>query len=323
MYCIYIYIQYIHTFCCHWQKNTFGVSIKIYKLGGDKMESIMIECNHIHKSFGSFSLKDITFTFPAGYILGVVGANGSGKTTLLHILLGLYKADSGELHIFDNDYQDKETVIREEIGLVLQDDLFYEHLNLYDNACHFGKRYSKFDKNKLSEYCRRFSLDEKKRYCKLSKGEKLKFQFAFALSHHPKLLILDEATGNFDLEFRTEFQKLMTEFIQDGKHSIIFSSHVFNEMERIADYILFMDKGEVVLYKDRESIIQEYRMIIGEQYKINRLSSQNVIYKEGTKEEMKALVRYSKFDTYDKELTVKNVTISDFIYYYMAAKKSN
>lgn len=284
---------------------------------------MIVECNHVNKSLGNFSLKDITFAFPSGYILGMVGANGSGKTTLIHMLLGLYKADSGDIQIFKKNYQDEEIQIKEEIGFVLQDDLFYEQLSLSDNACHFGKKYRKFDKEKFVEYCRQFGLDEKKIYAKLSKGEKLKFQLAFALSHNPKLLILDEATGNFDLSFRATVQKLMTEFIQDGEHSIIFSSHVFNEMERIADYILFLDKGEIVLYKDRESIMQEYRIVIGERYKINNLPSQNIIYSEGDKEEVKALVKYSKFDKYDKELIVKDVTISDFIYYYMAAKKSD
>ena len=286
-----------------------------------KMESIMVECNHINKNFGSFCLKDITFSFPAGYILGLVGANGSGKTTLIHMLLGLYQADSGYIHIFDKGYQDKEICIKQEIGFVLQDDLFYKHLNLYHNACHFGEKYKNFDNKRFVEYCRQFGLDERKVYYKLSKGEQLKFQLAFALSYNPKLLILDEATGNFDLAFRAEFQKLITAFIQDGKHSVIFSSHVFDEMERIADYILFMDKGEAVLYMDRESIIQQYRIICGEPYKINNLPSQNIIYREGDKEEVKALVKYSKYDKYDKELTVKNVTISDFIYYYMAARK--
>ncbi len=287
-----------------------------------KMESIMVECNHINKNVGSFCLKDITFSFPAGYILGLVGANGSGKTTLIHMLLGLYQADSGYIHIFDKGYQDKEICIKQEIGFVLQDDLFYKHLNLYHNACHFGEKYKNFDNKRFVEYCRQFGLDERKVYYKLSKGEHLKFQLAFALSYNPKLLILDEATGNFDLAFRVEFQKLITAFIQDGKHSVIFSSHVFDEMERIADYILFMDKGEAVLYMDRESIIQQYRIICGEPYKINNLPSQNIIYREGDKEEVKALVKYSKYDKYDKELTVKNVTISDFIYYYMAARKA-
>lgn len=282
----------------------------------------MVECNHINKNFGGFSLKDITFSFPAGYILGLVGANGSGKTTLIHMLLGLYKADSGCICIFDNNYQDKETDIKQDIGFVLQEDLFYKHLNLYHNACHFGEKYKNFDNRKFVEYCRQFGLDKKKQYYKLSKGEQLKFQLAFALSYNPKLLILDEATGNFDLEFRTEFQKLMTAFIQDGQHSIILSSHVFDEMERIADYILFMDKGETVLYMDRESIMQEYRMISGEHYKIKNLPSQNVIYREGDKGEVKALVKYSKYDKYDKELIIKNVTISDFIYYYMVARKA-
>ncbi len=292
------------------------------KMEAIKLESIMVECNHVNKNFGGFCLKDITFTFPAGYILGLVGANGSGKTTLIHMLLGLYKADSGYIRIFDSDYQDKEMNIKEDIGFVLQDDLFYKHWNLYNNACHFGKKYKHFDNKKLVEYCRQFGLDERKTYYKLSKGERLKFQLAFALSYNPKLLILDEATGNFDLAFRTEFQRLMTAFIQDGQHSIIFSSHVFDEMERIADYILFMDKGEAVLYMDRESIIQEYRIISGERYKINNLPSQNIIYREGDKEEVKALIKYSKYDKYDKELIVKNVTISDFIYYYMAARKA-
>jgi len=283
----------------------------------------MVELNQVNKSLGNFQLKNISFQFPKGYIMGLAGANGSGKTSLIYMLLGLYTADSGHISILDSDYDTNEAGIKDKIGFVLQEDLFYMQESLIKNGMFFGKKYHDFQSEKLHEYFRRFGLDSKKRYGRLSKGEKLKFQLAFALSHNPQLLILDEATGNFDLAFRTEFQKLMTAFIADGEHSIILSSHVYDEMERIADYLLFMDHGEAVLFMDREAIANEYRLVSGERYKIKNLSRDHIIYCEENQFETKALVKYSRFDTYDKGLTVKNVSMSDFIYYYMAGLKAD
>ncbi len=286
-------------------------------------ESLIVEFDQVNKRLGGFRLEDVTFGFPRGYIMGLVGANGAGKTSLIHMILGIYAPDSGTVRVLGNDYDTKEAWIKERLGFVLQEDLFYTGQSLMGNGDFFGRKYSNFHREQLMRYIDLFGLDGKKKYGRLSKGEKLKFQLAFALSHEPELLILDEAAGSFDPEFRTEFQRIIAEFIEDGKRSVILSTHVFDEIDRMADYILLMDNGKIILYKDRERIAQEYRFVSGESYKINRISRDRIVYAEGNKEQTKALVRHSRYHDYDKELKVTEVTMSDFIYYLMAGLKTD
>ena len=177
----------------------------------------MIQLDKVSKKLGIFELKDISFSLPAGYICGIAGRNGAGKTTLLHLLSGLYQPDSGAVMIFDSRYDTQEKQIHDSLGVVLNEDLMMKHLNLEKNGDYFGTYYSGYQKEQLLSYLKQFGLEKNRKFGKLSKGEKLKYQFAFALSCNPKLLILDEPTANFDVEFRKDFLKLLQEFISDGQ----------------------------------------------------------------------------------------------------------
>lgn len=221
----------------------------------------MIEAQGITKKFAKFRLDNISFTLPEGYICGLVGRNGAGKTTLLHILLGLYQADEGHL-LFDNkDYETDEKAIHDEIGVVLVEELFASSLTLIQNANRFGQYYSGYDEGQMRAYLDKFHLDPKKRFGKLSKGQKLKCQFAFALAHKPKLLILDEPTGNFDPEFREQFWEELMKFMEDGTRSVILATHLTEELDRRADYLLYLEEGKMVYAGDMETFREEYRSV--------------------------------------------------------------
>ena len=209
----------------------------------------MIDCNNVSKRFTSFSLKNITFNLPAGYICGLIGENGSGKTTLINILSGLYSYD-GEVRISGRDYCNNEYDIKQDIGVVVHGDIFEAQESLISNGNYFGRFYKKYSKNLLENYLERFNLNDKKKYKDLSKGEKLKFALAFALAHKPRLLLLDEPGANFDIEFRKEFNSLLREFISDGTRSVVLSTHIISDVEKFADYILFLKNGERVLFGD-------------------------------------------------------------------------
>ena len=272
----------------------------------------MIDCNNVSKRFTSFSLKNITFNLPAGYICGLIGENGSGKTTLINILSGLYSYD-GEVRISGRDYCNHEYDIKQDIGVVVHGDIFEAQESLISNANYFGRFYKKYSKNLLENYLERFNLNDKKKYKELSKGEKLKFALAFALAHEPRLLLLDEPGANFDIEFRKEFNSLLREFIIDGTRSVILSTHIISDVETFADYILFLKNGKQVLFGDVETIREKYRMVSGEKYKI-KLLKDRIIYLEEGRISCNALVKHDK-QGYDKELKVWEPGIDELMYY--------
>lgn len=276
--------------------------------------SLLVHFNEVKKTLGTFSLQDISFALPKGYILGVIGENGAGKTSLLHLLLGLYRKDSGEISVLGMDYDSKEKEIKNEIGFVLVDELFNQEFTLAQNGDVFGKYYERYDKKVFLYYCKEFDLDCKKKLKRLSKGEKLKFQFAFALAHDPKLLVLDEPTANFDPKFQKKFREILTKFVRDGEHSVILATHLTTDLDQIADYILFMEKGRMLFYMDKESLYDKYRMVTGEDYKINLLKGEQIVYKEKGQYSSRALIRHHKWNNYDA-LQVRVPTIEEMMYY--------
>lgn len=280
----------------------------------------MIKVRNLSKRLGTFCLEDINFELPPGYIMGLIGPNGSGKTTLLHLLMGLYTANEGEITIFDKKYETDEHAIREDLGVVLQERLFEDYRTLEENASYYGKYYANYDGELMDEYLNRFGLEPKRKYKGLSKGEELKFQFAFALAHKPKLLLLDEPTGNFDPEFREEFLKELKEFIADGEHSIILATHLTEDLDQLADYILYLEKGKQLLAMDIETMHDTFRMIAGDEYRIRLFQADHVIHMEKGAYGTKALVRHRRRFDY-KGLTVTKPTIEELMYFM--TKRSN
>lgn len=282
---------------------------------------MLLQAKDISKTLGTFHLKNISFELPEGYIMGLIGPNGAGKTTLLHLLLGLYRPDAGEIMIDGRTYPDSEREIHEILGTVLLDELFDTSMTLMQNGNFYGKYYKNYNPQTLEKYLEKFSLEPNRKYRMLSKGEKLKFQFAFALSHEAKLLVLDEPTGNFDPEFRKEFFAVLKEFIADGTKSVILSTHLTDDLDRIADYILYLEKGELLLSSDIEELRESYRLVTGEKYKINLLPKEDVIHVEEGTYGTRALVRNYKRSHYDPSLTVAVPSIEELMYFMTKRRK--
>ena len=277
----------------------------------------MIQIEHVTKNFGNFKLSDINLSLPAGYICGLIGENGAGKTSLIHLLLGLYRPDDGQIFINGNDINRDEVAAKNEIGYVLSEELFDGELTLLQNASLYGKYYKNYDRDTFLSYCKRFELDEKKKLKQQSKGQKLKFQFAFTLSHAPKVLILDEPTANFDPTFRSDFIKILTEFIQDGTKSVLLATHLTSDLDRIGDYITFLHKGKIIFSSDRQEMEDSFRLVRGEDYKINQIPKERIIHKEKTEFGSKALVHHRPRYVYDNALSVDIPTIEDIMYYFV------
>lgn len=283
---------------------------------------MLVSFDNVSKRLGTFQLEHISMGLPSGYILGLIGPNGAGKTTMLHLVLGLYTPDEGEIRINNQQYETQEKVIREELGVVFVEDLFDMTMTLIENGEAYGRFYKNYDKQLFEQYLERFRLEPARRFGRLSKGEKLKFQFAFALSHDAKLLVLDEPTGNFDPEFRNEFFEILKTFIADGTRSVILATHLTEDLDRIADYILYLDDGKMVFSGDIESLRDSYRMVAGEAYKINLIKEENVIYREETSCGTKALVKHKNHRKYDEALVVTVPTIEELMYFITKGGKT-
>lgn len=279
----------------------------------------MLKLDHVSKKLSNFHLQDISLELPSGHIMGLIGENGAGKTTLIHILSGLYSKDQGEITLNGMEYGREEAEIKQEIGVVIHGSgLFDRQDTLIRNADYYGRFYRNYDADLLRTLLEQFRLDGRKKYKHLSKGEALKFAMAFALSHKPRLLLLDEPTANFDKDFRKQFFDLLRDYTADGENSVILSTHITSDIDKAADYLLYLQEGRQLLYDDIEGIRGNYRIAAGEEYKI-KLLKDRVIHMETGKFGCKALVSNSK-KPFDPALKVWEPSIEELMY-FMAHKK--
>ena len=195
----------------------------------------MLQVNNLDKKLSgteNFHIDNVSLHIPGGYICGLIGENGAGKTTLIRILMGLYNT-SGDVVINGHDMRTDEAAAKDDLAVVFDEGFFQQDMSLEQIGIFYGELYSRFDMSTYLEYLKRFELDKKKRYKKLSKGMKTKAQFAFALSHDAKLFLLDEPTAGLDRHFRDEFLKICADLVSDGSRSILISSHITEDVGRI------------------------------------------------------------------------------------------
>jgi len=224
----------------------------------------MLEINNLTKEFyEGFKLDNVSFKLEPGYIMGFIGPNGSGKSTTIKLIMNLLKKDSGEIKIFGKDHLKYEVEIKDRIGFVYDESYFYENLTIEKMKKIIAPFYSKWDEEVFQRYLKVFELGEKYVIKKLSKGMKMKFALAIALSHHAELIIMDEPTSGLDPIFRREILDILYNIIQDENISIFFSTHITTDLERIADYITYINKGKIVFSKSKDEIMSNYAIIKG------------------------------------------------------------
>ena len=217
-----------------------------------------IEVNHINKKYEQFQLSNVSFTVPAGCIVGFIGENGAGKTTTIKSILNCIMIDHGEIKLFGKPISNE---IKEEIGVVFDQNFFYEGLSAKDIDLILKNTYKHWDSQLFYQYCTDWELPINQAMKQLSKGMKMKVSIAAALAHHPKLLILDEATSGLDPISRNDILDIFLDFIQDEDHSIFFSSHITSDLEKIADRIIFIHKGKILFEKDKDELKDNYGVL--------------------------------------------------------------
>lgn len=224
----------------------------------------MLEVKNLTKEFFmGFKLEDISFKLEPGYIMGFIGPNGSGKSTTIKLIMNLLKKDSGEIKIFGKDHIESEIEIKDRIGFVYDEPYFYEDLTLEKMKNVIAPFYSQWDEKQYEKYLKKFDLKPQYVIKRMSKGMVTKFALAIALSHHAQLIIMDEPTSGLDPIFRREILDIIYDLIKDENLSIFFSTHITTDLERIADYITYINKGKLVFSKSKDEIMDNFGLVKG------------------------------------------------------------
>ena len=220
-----------------------------------------VEVKNLVKEYDKFKLGEINFEIPSGSIVGLIGENGAGKTTLIKSILNIINTNNGSINIFNKDNKQYEKVVKEDIGVVLDNMFFPENLKIKDINSIMKGIFKNWNSETFNKYLLEFKLDEKLIIKKLSKGMRKKLEIATAISHEPKLLILDEPTSGLDPVVRSEVLDIFMDFIQDEEHSILLSTHITSDLEHIADKIIFINDGKIVLDKSRDELLDNYGVL--------------------------------------------------------------
>ena len=220
-----------------------------------------IEVKELSITYREFSIDKISFTVPKGSIMGFIGQNGAGKTTTLKAILNLIKRQSGEIKILGLDNIKDERKIKEQIGVVFDESYFHDNLTIKDITKMMKNIYKNWDNNTFAKYINKFKLPQDKIVKDFSRGMKMKLSIAVALSHDPKILILDEATSGLDPIVREEILDIFLDFIQDEEHSILISSHITGDLEKVADYITFIDDGKIIFSKNKDELCDDMGIV--------------------------------------------------------------
>ena len=223
----------------------------------------LIEINGLCKKFESFQLKNVSFTLEEGYIMGFIGRNGAGKSTTLKTMLNLMKNDGGEVKLCGLSMPKDELEIKNQVGYVFGGVDFYPEAKISRITNVTKSFYHEWDDARYKELCERFEIDQNKKFKHLSAGMKVKYSVAVAMSHNPKLLILDEPTSGLDPAARDDLVLLFQEFVEDGAHSILFSTHITSDLEKCADYITYIKQGQILASTDRDSFRESYISVAG------------------------------------------------------------
>ncbi|MCF6464478.1 ABC transporter ATP-binding protein [Clostridium sp. Cult2] len=223
----------------------------------------ILEVKNLRKEFKNFTLDNINFNLEPGYIMGFIGPNGAGKSTTIKLIMNLLKNNGGEIKVFGKDHIKYEKKIKDRIGFVYDENYYYEDLTINQMKNIVATFYSKWDDNQFNYYIKEFDLNPKAKIKTLSKGMKMKFSLAIALSHHADLIIMDEPTSGLDPVFRREILDILYSIIQDDSKSIFFSTHITTDLEKIADYITFINDGKIIFSKSKDEVLESYSIVKG------------------------------------------------------------
>ena len=280
-----------------------------------------IELSHIQKSFGDFAIRDLNLTVPSGTICGLVGENGAGKSTTIRLLMGALRLDSGMASVLGTDVSSPEfRQVKEDIGVVLDEAYFPESLNAVQVGKIMAATYRQWDQPLYDSFLKRFDLPLNKQFKDFSRGMRMKLAIAAALSHRPKLLVLDEATAGLDPIVRDEVLDIFNEFTREEDHSILISSHILSDLEKLCDYIAFIHQGELLFCEEKDQLLEQYGIFEDSRENLDCLLPEAVVAREETRYGgVRALVRRDKAPS---GFRLEKPTVEDVVLFLVKGAKS-
>ncbi|QTB22366.1 ABC transporter ATP-binding protein [Lysinibacillus sphaericus] len=280
------------------------------------MENV-IELQHIQKSFNGFQIKDFSIHVKKGFVTGFIGGNGAGKSTTIKMIMNLLQQDSGTISIFGKTYEKHEKEIKERIGFVYDENIFYENITLKGMKRIIKPAYKRWDDEAFQHYVEQFELPLNKNMKTFSKGMKMKASLAIALAHHAELIIMDEPTSGLDPIFRRELLNILHELMQDEDKTIFFSTHITTDLDRIADYITFIHNGVHIFTKEFYKIQEEYAIVKGTLDLLDRETEQEFVSLRKTNRGFEALTtnKHRVVTIFGDTVVIEKPTLEDIMYY--------
>ena len=272
-----------------------------------------IEIKNLNKDYQNFTLKNVNFSIPAGYVTGFIGRNGMGKTTTIKSILSLVQYQGDILSIHGDE---KTKLNNQKIGVIMDDSFLAKDWNmeLVNQAMKVG--YDEWNENAYWKFLEKFNIDKKLKVKELSRGMKIKLMLSIALSHNAELLILDEPTSGLDPSMREEFVEVISDYMQDDKHTVLFSTHITQDLETIADYIVFIDNGEIVLALEKEEFINYFMILKCGLENQNILDSSAILGQKKTKYNIEYLVKRHAIQDIPNEYVEDAITIDKIMILY-------
>ncbi|MBD7945832.1 ABC transporter ATP-binding protein [Psychrobacillus sp. Sa2BUA9] len=280
------------------------------------MENV-VEFTNVTKRFKDFTVKNIDLQVKQGFVTGFIGANGAGKSTSIKMMMNLLRPDVGEIKLFGLDYKKHEKAIKERIGFVYDGNVFFEGLNMKDIKRIVAPAYKHWDDKVFYQYIEKFELPLNKAIKTFSKGMQMKASLAIALSHHAELIIMDEPTAGLDPIFRRELLDLLQELMVDGNRTIFFSTHITTDLDRIADYIAFMQSGELVFNQSIHDVAENYAIVKGRLDLLDRDTEKAFIHVHRATTGFEALTDNTKAvsNIFGDSVAIDHASLEDIMYH--------
>lgn len=282
-----------------------------------------IEIKNLRKNLGSFSLKIDKLEIPEGFVTGFIGPNGSGKTTTIKLIMNMINKDSGSIKLWTKEYDKNDLDIKEKIGYVGEFSGYLYESKLSKIKKSISIFYKNWDEKLYKRYMDKFELNEDKAYKDLSKGQQKKFEIAMAMSHHPKLIIMDEPTANLDPLVRNEVLEILQERIEEDNATVFFSTHITSDLDKIGDYLIFIYKGEIFLADNKDNILENHVIVKGKKELLNDETRKIFISINENTFGFDGLVKNKKeaYEIFGEEALYDKPNLEDILTYYTRGSK--
>lgn len=284
---------------------------------------MLLKVENLCKSYPTFQLKNISFELHEGFITGFIGKNGAGKTTTIKSILDYVHPDSGNVEMFDTKMSDDEVAIKQQVGVLLGELDYYPKTKVKKISDIQRRFYTNWDDNIYRNYLEEFEIDENKQLCQLSSGMRVKLGLSFALSHKAKLLILDEPTSGLDPIARDELLHIFSKIVSDGKTGIIYSTHITSDLDKCADYILYISNGSLIANTTKDDLIDEHRLLGGTLTQLTDELQHRAIGIQKNAFGFSALIKTADLLPSDDTLQIARPNLEDIMIYYDSEEKHN